>query len=79
MKLIANMLYKIYENWAPKESVEESEEFDKIEKEFIESLNKNQRKNFLDLEIFYMEIVKNHSILVIEFLLNNLITETCEK
>ncbi len=75
MKTVAEMFYKIFEESESKEKVEQPQEFENLEQQFVQNLSKDQRNMFLDLEIFYMEIVKKHSILLIEFLLKILMNE----
>jgi len=75
VKTVAEMFYKIFEESESKEKVEQPQEFENLEQQFVQNLSKDQRNMFLDLEIFYMEIVKNHSILLIEFLLKILMNE----
>ncbi len=73
MHEIAKLIFKMYENTKP--DLPDPENYDKVSKEFLMGLSKEQASLFYDLESMYLEITENSQIAILEFLLNLFIEE----
>ena len=73
MHEIAKLIFKMYEKTEP--DLPDPENYDKVSKEFLQGLSKEQANLFYDLELMYLEIIEKSQIGLLEFLLNLFVDE----